>query len=49
MTPDQAHYGQIDAVYAERQHTLSQASRENPNRFVINPLVKYVTLEVQAA
>ena len=34
MTPDQVHYGQIDAVYAKRQHTLDQAFRENPNRFV---------------
>ena len=34
MTPDQVHYGQTDAVYAARQHTLDQAFRENRNRFV---------------
>jgi putative transposase len=34
MTPDQVHYGQIDAVYAARQLTLDQAFRENRNRFV---------------
>jgi putative transposase len=34
MTPDQVHYGQIDAVHAARQLTLSQAFRENPERFV---------------
>jgi putative transposase len=34
MTPDQVHYGQINAVYAARQHTLDQAFRNNPHRFV---------------
>jgi transposase InsO family protein len=34
MTPDQVHYGQIDAIHAARQHTLDQAFRENRNRFV---------------
>jgi hypothetical protein len=34
MTPDQVHYGQIDAVHAARQLTLDQAFRENPERFV---------------
>ena len=34
MTPDQVHYGQIDAVHAARQVTLDQAFRENPGRFV---------------
>jgi putative transposase len=34
MTPDQVHYGQIDAVHAARQVTLDQAFRENPERFV---------------
>jgi putative transposase len=34
MTPDQVHYGQIDAVHAARQVTLDQAFRDNPERFV---------------
>ena len=34
MTPDQVHYGQTDAVHAERQTTLDQAFRNNPERFV---------------
>jgi transposase InsO family protein len=34
MTPDQVHYGQIDAVHAARQVTLDRAFRENPERFV---------------
>lgn len=34
MTPDQVHYGQTNAVYAARQHTLDQAFEENRNRFV---------------
>jgi putative transposase len=34
MTPDQVHYGQIDAVHAARQVTLDQAFREYPERFV---------------
>jgi putative transposase len=34
MTPDQVHYGQINAVYAARQVTLDQAFRANPDRFV---------------
>ena len=37
MTPDQVHYGQIDAVHAARQVTLDQAFRENPERFVKKP------------
>jgi transposase InsO family protein len=37
MTPDQVHYGQADAVYAERQQTLDQAFRNNRNRFVNKP------------
>jgi transposase InsO family protein len=37
MTPDQVHYGQTDAVYAARQHTLDQAFKENRNRFVNKP------------
>ena len=37
MTPDQVHYGQTDAIYAARQHTLDQACRDNPNRFVNKP------------
>ena len=39
MTPDQVHYGQIDAVHAARQATLDQAFRENPERFVKKPPV----------
>ena len=34
MTPDQVHYGQIDAVHAARQQTLDQAFLRNPERFV---------------
>jgi transposase InsO family protein len=34
MTPDQVHYGQIDAVHAARQLTLNQAFAANPERFV---------------
>ena len=34
MTPDQVHYGQIDAVHTARQRTLAQAFRANPERFV---------------
>jgi len=37
MTPDQVHYGQIDAVHAARQVTLDQAFREHPERFVKRP------------
>jgi putative transposase len=37
MTPDQVHYGQIDAVYAARQRTLDCAFRENRERFVNKP------------
>ena len=34
MTPNQVHYGQADEIYAQRQKTLDQAFRVNPNRFV---------------
>jgi len=34
MTPNQVHYGQADAVYAARQHTLDRACRQHPERFV---------------
>jgi len=34
MTPDQVHYGQIDAVHAARQLTLDQTFCANPERFV---------------
>jgi putative transposase len=34
MTPDQVHYGQVDAVHAARQETLHRAFRANPERFV---------------
>jgi hypothetical protein len=37
MTPDQMHYGQIDAVHAARQLTLDHAFRENAERFVKKP------------
>jgi len=37
MTPNQVHYGQADEVHAERQKTLDQAFRANPNRFVNKP------------
>ena len=39
MTPDQVHYGQIDAVHAARQVTLDQVFRDNPERFVKKPPV----------
>jgi putative transposase len=39
MTPDQVHYGQIDAVHAARQVTLDQVVRKNPERFVKKPPV----------
>ena len=39
MTPDQVHYGQIDAVHAARQVTLDQVFRKNPERFVKKPPV----------
>lgn len=34
MTPDQVHYGQVDAVYTARQVTLDRAFRKNRARFV---------------
>ena len=34
MTPDQVHYGQVDAIHAARQKTLDRAFRTNPERFV---------------
>ena len=34
MTPDQVHYGQVDAIHAARQKTLDRAFRANPERFV---------------
>ena len=34
MTPDQVHYGQVDAVHAARQVTLDRAFSTNPARFV---------------
>ena len=34
MTPDQVHYGQVDAVYTARQVTLDRAFAENRERFV---------------
>lgn len=37
MTPDQVHYGQMDAVHAARQVTLDQAFQQNPERFVKKP------------
>jgi putative transposase len=37
MTPNQVHYGQVDAVYAARQHTLDRACRQHPERFVNKP------------
>ena len=37
MTPDQVHYGQVDAVHAARQHTLNRAFNANPERFVKKP------------
>ena len=38
MTPDQAHYGQIDEIYAARQITLNTACAAHPERFVKRPL-----------
>jgi putative transposase len=37
MTPDQVHYGQIDAVHAARQQTLDRTFTENRQRFVNKP------------
>src|SRR5271165_436600 len=37
MTPNQVHYGQANAVYAARQHTLDRACRQHPERFVNRP------------
>ena len=34
MTPNQVHYGQVDAVYAARQGTLDRACRDHPERFI---------------
>jgi putative transposase len=34
MTPDQVHYGQVDAVHAARQATLAAVFAQNPERFV---------------
>ena len=34
MTPDQVHYGQVDAIHAARQNTLKDAFNRNPQRFV---------------
>jgi putative transposase len=34
MTPDQVHYGQVEAVHAARQQTLDRACRDTPERFV---------------
>jgi transposase-like protein len=39
MTPDQVHYGQVDAVHAARQLTLDEAFRQSPERFVKRPPV----------
>ena len=37
MTPNQVHYGQIDAIHAARQTTLDAAFALNPERFVSKP------------
>jgi transposase InsO family protein len=37
MTPDQVHYGQVEAVHAARQQTLDRACRDTPERFVNQP------------
>jgi len=34
MTPNQVHYGQVEAVHAARQQTLDRACRDTPERFV---------------
>jgi transposase InsO family protein len=34
MTPDQVHYGQVDAIQSARQTTLDGAFTRNPERFV---------------
>jgi putative transposase len=34
MTPDQVHFGQVDAVHAARQVALDRAFAEQPARFV---------------
>jgi transposase InsO family protein len=37
MTPNQVHYGQIDAIHAARQRTLNAAFAAHPERFVKKP------------
>ncbi len=37
MTPDQAHYGQAEEIYAARQTILDRAFQANPQRFVKMP------------
>jgi transposase InsO family protein len=37
MTPNQVHYGQVDAIRDQRQHTLNQAFAKTPDRFVRKP------------
>jgi len=37
MTPNQVHYGQIDAIHAARQITLTTAFAAHPERFVKKP------------
>jgi transposase InsO family protein len=37
MTPNQVHYGQIDAIHAARQITLDAAFAAHPERFVKKP------------
>ena len=34
MTPNQVHYGQVDAIFAARQDVLYHAYEANPQRFV---------------
>lgn len=34
MTPDQVHFGQVNAVHAARQVALDRAFAEHPARFV---------------
>jgi putative transposase len=41
MTPDQVHFGRVDAVHAARQVALDRAFAEHPARFVNKPPVPF--------
>jgi putative transposase len=43
MTPDQVHFGQVDAVHAARQVALDRAFAAHPARFVNKAPVPFET------